>query len=806
MSTLVNHLSYAIRRFRKHPGPALAVVGTMAIAIGANTAIFSFVNALLLRPFPFHDAEQLVEIHSRRGGEQGKISMREVADIRESVTTLEDIAAHKGGAGGYNYSESGRPEEWRAILTTGNLFEVLGVPMAAGAAWPESLDRDRGYSVILSEHVWRRRFNGRDDVAGETITLDHAPGYTVHGVAGPGIDFPSGIDVYRSIGGYVTLDKRDSRDVTGIARIERPATLAQFQSELDALAERLAGEYPLTNSGLTFEAVSFRETYSGNVRPYLLLLTGAVGFVLLIACANVAHLLLAQLLNRKRELAVRAALGAGRKRLATGILVESLLLAGTAAIAGVALAYPWMHALRTLIGKELPAWLVIELDGRVLAFSAVIAVLAAFLSTLAPAVELLGAGWMRALNSVTRGASADRSSGRARDWMIVAEAALAVVLLAGAGLLIRGFAQLQSQETGFRSDRVATFRVALGWKRYIDGPSVRRYYEQAVAAIEAIPGVHEVALDSAPPLSRQEITAPATVQREGQSAQDAMLNPYVTRHVVSENYFALTQIALREGRTFSEFDQPDTDAVTVVSERLAKLLWPGESPLGKRLTYEPNGRRPEQLQVVGVAGDVQSGRLGGEAGFDLYVPYRQASYAANQYVLARTSLGPAEFQRHTEQAMWGIDPDQSVFDFQTWDQRILDGVWQIRTARLLLMLLAAVALILTAVGIYGVMSFLAGLRRREMGIRLALGATPHAVRRIVIGHGARQAAAGIALGTLAALALASVTARWLEGVSAKDAWSFAAPILVVGFATLAASAIPAWRVSRTDPNAILRDD
>jgi len=806
MSSLALSLRYALRRFRKHPAPTLAVVLTLGVAIGGNTAIFSFVNALLLRPFPFHDAEQLVEVHSRRGGERGKISMREVLDMRESLTTLEALAAHKGGAGGYNYSAAGRPEEWRAILTTGNLFEVLGVPLAAGAPWPENLDRDRGYSVVVSEDIWRRRFDARPNVAGETVTLDHAPGYTVHGVAGPAIDFPSGIDVYRSIGGYTNYEDRDARQVTGIARIQRPATVEQFQAELDALAQRLQNEYPGTNTGLTFEAVSFREAYSGNVRPYLLLLTGAVGLVLLIACANVSHLLLAQLLNRKQELAVRAALGAGRGRLAGQIIVESVLLALTAAAVGVALAYPSMQAVRALIGGELPAWLVVEMDGRVLAFSIAIAVVSAVLSSLAPSSEILGSRWGRTLTSVTRGGSADRSSGRTRDWMIVAEAALAVVLIAGAALFIRGFANLQSNEMGFNPERVSTFRVALGWKRYIDGPSIRRYYEQALEGVRAIPGVEEVALDSAPPLSRQQTTVPSTVQRDDQSVQDAMLNPYVTRHVVSENYFDVTSIPIRAGRAFTLFDGAEAEPVAVVSERLARLLWPGQDALGKRLTYAPNSRNPEKLQIVGVAGDVQAGRLGGEPGFDLYVPYRQTYYDANQYVLARTSLGPSEFRRQAEQAMWAIDADQSVFDFQTWEQRILDGVWQIRTARLLLILLAGVALLLAGIGIYGVMAFLTGLRRREMGIRLALGATPRSVMGIVLTHGARQALIGIVVGAAAAFGLAAAAARFIVGISPSDPWSFAIPVLVVGLATLLAAAVPAWRVAKTDPNAVLRLD
>jgi putative ABC transport system permease protein len=805
MEALVRQLKQALRQIFRQPALSATIVLTLGLAIGANTAIFSFVNALLLRPFPFHDPDQLVEIQSIRGGQPGKVSMVEIQDMQRQIASLESIAAHKGGAGGYNYSGDGRPEEWRAVLTTGNLFEVLGVSLAAGSKWPEFTDRNRDFRVVISFGVWQRSFGGNPQVVGRTISLDHAPGYTIHGVAGRGFDFPRGIAVYRSIGGFTNYEKREVRDVVGIARIKRPAGVERFQAELDALARRLQTEYPDTNLGLTFRAVPFRELYAGDVRPYLLLLLGAVGFVLLIACANVVNLLLSRALSRDREMAVRVALGAGRGQILSQLLCESAVLSVIAAVFGVALAWLWMRLLRALIGFELPEWMVIDIDGRVLAFSAGIALAAGILSGLAPALQIASTTLAETLKEGGRGGTGSRASGRLRDWVVAGEVALAVVLLAGAGLLIRGFLNLQSQQKGFDSANVATFRVALGWKRY-GGDRVPQYYERALEKMAAIPGVRDVALDTLPALSRQEQTLPTTVQRDGQPLQDALRNPYVTQHAISENFFSFARIPLKAGRAFSAFDRKDGEQVAIVSERLAKLLWPDSDPIGQRILYNPTARQPQWRKVVGVVANVQQRELGGEPGYDYYIPYRQDPGAANQYVLARTSLSMAEFTRQAEQAMWSIDAEQSIFDFATWDERILNGIWQLRISRMLLMLFAGVALVLASIGMYGVMSYLVGQRRREIGIRLALGASPASVRQLVIRRGAVLAGSGIAAGLVIALAIGYTLQSAVRGVTAHDPLTFAVTLGLLVLVASAASAVPAWRASRVDPLIALRPD
>lgn len=807
MDFIFKQVRYALRQLRRQPGLSASVVITLSLAIGANTAIFSFVNALLVRPFPFKDPDQLVEIYSVRGGQRGKMSMREVIDIREQIPILESLAAHTGGAGGYNYSGDGhgRPEEWRAILTTGNLLDVLGVQPALGGAWPEHSNRERDYRVILSHAVWQRAFGGRTDVVGKTITLDHAPGYVIHGVAPAGLDFPHGAEVYRSIGGFTSYDKRDSRNVVAIARLKRPHTPERLQAELAAVGTRLAQAYPNTNTGLSFRCESFRDVYSGDVRPYLLLLLGAVGFVLLIACGNVINLLLSRALAREREIGVKIAIGAGRRHIIGELLLESVLLALLSAAAGLVLAWWWMKALRSIVGTQLPLWMQVELDGAVLAFTIAISVAAGVLSGLTPALHLIRNSLAGMMREGGRGGTTGIAAQRLRDSMIVVEIALAVVLLAGAGLLMRGFMELQSGAKGFQAKNVATFRVALGWRRY-GGERITRYYEQAIEALQAIPGVQTVALVPNPPLARQEESTPNSVQMEGQSLQDALHNPYVIHQQISERYFDLIGIPLKAGRAFTNFDNATSQQVAIVSERLAARLWPGESAIGKRLRYDPAGPKPGAIRtVVGVAGNVQHAQLGGEPSLDMYIPFRQEP-TANQYVLARTTLAPSEYQRRAEQVMHRIDSEQSIFDVATYEQRILDGVWQLRLSRSLLVLFATVALALAGIGIYGVMAYVVGQRTREIGIRMALGATAREVQTLVVWRGLLLGVAGLALGLGAAAVLGIVARSAVRTIPAADSVSYIVTILVLGSVIIAASWIPALRASRIDPASTLRAD
>jgi putative ABC transport system permease protein len=802
METVLRNLRLSLRQIRRQPGLATAVILTLGLAIGANTTVFSFVNALLLHPFPFRDSGQLVEIYSVRGGQVGRISMREMLDIQEQIPILDGISGRTAGFGGYNFSGEGKPQEWKTTLITGNLFDVLGVPLATGNKWPGIADRSRDNRVILSYGSWQSSFAGNRSVLGKKIVLDHAEGYRIDGVAQKQFDYPRGIEVYRSIGGFTAGERRDFRNLIGVARIKRPYGIARLQVELDAFGNRLVRQFPDTNAGLSFRAESFRDVYSGDVRPYLLVIFGAALFVLLIACGNVVNLLLSRALARDREVAIRTSLGASRWTLVWQLLTESTVLSISAAILGIALAYWSVKILRASIGLELPSWMSIEIDTRVLMFTIAISLLTGIISGLAPALhaatssaEALKAG---------RGGTASLGKGRLRDLLIVSQIAVALVLLCGAGLLIRTFSDMQSRDRGFRADSVATFRVFLGWKRYGKQETIARYYDRALEALAATPGVEDVAIAPNPPLARQEESAPNTVQAEGQPVEEALRNPYVLRQNISEHYFSLMRIPLKAGRTFTQFDRADAEPVAIVNERLAARLWPGRDPVGQRLRYGPQSKSAYR-KVVGVVGNVEQTGLSREFGLDYYIPYRQEA-EANEFVLVRTHLPIRTFTAKAEQAMWNIDSEQSVFDFKTYEDRILNSVWQLRLSRTLLGLFAVVALVLASIGVYGVMSYVTVQRTREMSIRLALGATQSSIQTLVVRRAALLGAVGITIGSGGALLLATALRRLIPGVSGIDLGSLIGALTVLFAVTISAGAIPSWRVSRVDPALTLRQE
>jgi putative ABC transport system permease protein len=806
MESVVRNLRFALRQAVRQPVFTLTILLTLSLAIAANTAIFSFVNALLIRPFPFRDSDQLVQIHSVRSGELGMLSMREILDIREAVSCLEATAAHTSDFGGYNYSGEGKPQEWKAILTTGNLFDVLGVPLQAGNKWPDQSDRERDYRVILTYGVWQDTFAARRETIGNKITLDHAAGYEIDGVARRGLDYPHGVQIYRSLGGFASYDRRDYRNLVAVARIKRSKSLGQLQSELDGLAKHLAETYPSSNQGVSFRAVSFRDLYSGDVRPYLLVLLGAVGFVLLMACANVVNLQLSRAVGRTREIGIRIALGAGTGNLVNQLFTESALLSFTSGAVGTLLAFWWVKLLRAIIGSGLPEWMSIEIDTRVLIFTATVSIFAAVVAGLGPALQLARRSSVDTLREGGRGNSGGRETRRLRECLIIGEIAVAMVLLAGAGLLIQRFLQLTNQQKGFDSNSVSTFRVALGWKRYIDQASISRYYERAVEELGRVSRFESVGFASSPPLTGQSESALSTVQAEGQSLDEALRNPYISRVSVSENYFQLTRIPLTRGRFFQSFDGKSSLPVAIVSARLAKRLWGDSDVIGRRLRYDPTAKEPQLFRtIVGVVGDVQEKELGGETGLDLYVPYRQEA-DGNQYVLVRTTLPLSQFSALAERAMWSIDPEQSIFDFKSYDQRILEGVWQLRISRVLLILFAGVALVLAATGIYGVMSYVVMQGRQEIGIRIALGASPARVRSLIVIRGALIGSIGLFLGGAGALILGRVLQHALPGIPGIDRFTFLLAAATLFAVALLASALPAARASSIDPIIALRGE
>lgn len=559
-----------------------------------------------------------------------------------------------------------------------------------------------------------------------------------------------------------------------------------------------------------------RELYLGQAGAYLWLLLGAVGVVLLIACVNVASLMLTRALSREREFAIRAALGATRQRLLTLLLTESLLLAFTGGALGLALAFVCVRLLATMLRLDLPTWMHVTLDARVLLFTFFIAVVAAVLTVLWPALQASRPNLNEALKEGGK-SSASTKSLRARRVLVTAQIALALILLVGAGLLLQSFARLQQTERGFDAANLLTLKVDPPWSRYKYVHQTAPFYRRVVEEIERIPGVTAVAWNDSLPLAGQDVRAGAnklTFEIEGQPRNEQERNPFVNAQIVNHAYFTALGIPLRQGRMFTAHDTQDSVRVAVISEQLAARYWPQQSPLGRRLrlgqrnqNYRPADAPPEEpwYEIAGVVGNVRQRSLTAEAGLDVYLCDQQ-EFSPESYVAIRTNQSPLTLVEAVKQAVWRVDPEQSVFDIRTMDDRVLNAIWQQRLTGVVFALFAALALVLAAVGIYGVMSYAVSQRTNELGIRLALGAQPRDVLKLVLGEGLRLALYGAGLGLVCAFVLSQLAKHLLYGVSASDPLTFAGVAVLLLLVALLACYVPARRAMRVDPLTALRSE
>jgi predicted permease len=818
---ILQDLRYAWRGALRAPAFTLAVVLSLALGIGANTSIFSVVSALLLRPLPYQDAERLAILWNRSPGigvAEDWFSTGQYLDIKQAAA-FEDVAIVIGA--NWNLTGGGEPERVGTLRVSSNLLPMLGVRAALGELFTAEDDRPgRTGKALLSHGTWMRRFGGEPAVLGRSLTLNGLP-YEIVGVLPQSFDLPR--EVVPTLGGAEHAEivlplplsaeaarVRNGEDYNVVAKLKPDVTVAGAQAEMDALTARLRQEHPniyLPNGGLTFDVVPLQEQVVGDVRQSLLVLMASVAFVLLIACANVANLLLSRAFARRGEVALRVAMGASRARLAAQFLTESVALALLGGGLGLLMTAAMLRGIATLGAASVPRLSEIALNRDVLLFTILISVASALVFGLVPALSLSRSTAQEALAD-----SSSRASGSGAVWsrvrglrrpLVAVQLALCVMLLIGAGLLIRSFQQLLAVPPGFDPSGVLTFELTMTGKRYADPQRVIETYRDLWARLDALPGVDAAGGVSMLPLSDMFAWGPIVLEGRALPSGESFVN--VDQRTVGGDYFSVMRIPLLRGRLFNELDTRQTPRVVVIDDHMAQVLWAGDDPIGKRLRrggMDADANAP-WLTVVGVVGRVKQYALDErDSRIAMYHPQTQtASRAMN--VVARADA-PAGMVAAAVGQVRAIDPDMPVYNVKTMARRVDDSLARRRFAMLLLSLFAGIALVLASVGIYGVIACLVDQSRREIGIRLAIGATPGRIVSMVVGHGAGIAAAGVGIGLAVALAFGSALETLLFGVTARDPGTFVSVAVLLALVALAGSWVPARRAARIDPVASLR--
>jgi putative ABC transport system permease protein len=816
MNTLWQDLRYGARMLLKHPGVTAIAVLTLALGIGANTAIFSVVNAVMLRPLPYKDPDRLVSLWENvpKYG-RWRVTPANFFDWKKQSTSFEDLAAY--GASTMTLTGGGEPEQLLGTRAAAGYFSVVGVEPILGRSFlPEEYEPGKGHVVVLGHNFWMRRYGGDQKIVNQAVTLD-GTSYTVVGVMPAGF-FP----VWNSTAGQISFDEsqqqiwtpmsfsaqwanvRTSHVLGVVGRLKPGISLEQAQAEMNTIGARLEREYA-TNKGAGIIVNPFLNEVIGSAKPVLVTLLAAVGLVLLIACANIAGLLLAQHATRSKEVAIRAALGAGRGRLVRQFFLEGLLLSLLGMVAGVALARVGINLILKLVPPELPRFNQTQLDWRVLGFTVSLSLLTCLLFALLPAWQSSKPDLQATLEQGRRVAGSGAARQRFRQMLVVFQISVAVILVIGAGLLIKSFWHLRQVDPGFKPDNVLSVNVTLPQSKYGDQQKINSFYNQLVERLSGLPGVEAAAIAYDHPLQANWIDS---FQIEGRAAPAPGESLSANFAPVSPDYFRTVTTPILKGRQFTSQDDENHPGVVIVNETFLSRYFPDEPAIGQRLRLSPpamiwQNQRLTSFEIIGIARDVKSGGLNAKAEPAYYVPAAQ-SPLTDMTILVRTKNNPEAIVPTLRNAVLAIDPNQPITNINTMNKIVADSIAQPRLSMTLMGLFGVLALILAAVGIYGLLSYAVAQRTQELGIRIALGAQVGDVLRLVLKQGMILVLLGLGLGLIGALALTRLINSLLFGVTATDTTTFVLVSGVLAVVALLACYIPARRATKVDPLVALR--
>ena len=807
MTTLLQDLKYGLRMLAKNPGFTAVAVITLALGIGANTAIFSFVDAVLLKPLPFPHPERMVMVWEKPpDGGRNVVSTLNFLDWKNQNSVFDAMAAQGGAT--MTLTGADQPVMLRVGLVSAPYFNIFGAEPLLGRTFaPDEDQPGKQHEAVLSHRVWENRFGADPGLIGRTISLD-GEAYTVIGVMPPGLFDRSWPDLWAPLAFQPTDLTRDYHWLVSFARLKPGVTLEQARQQMNSIALRIAHDYPKSNKGWGATVTRYADTMVDNdLRKTLLVLLAAVGAVLLIGCVNLANLLLVRGAGREREVAIRAAMGGSRTRLVRQFLTESVLLAGLGGSVGVLVGWQLLLAMNRWIPRFLlPAEADVRLDARVLIFAAAIAVATGILFGIAPAVHGVRTDLVGSLKEGGRAATSGSGRKQIRNTLVVAEIALAFVLLSGAGLLLRSFYQLQQVNPGFDSTNVITMELPLSLQQYPDGPRIVGYQQQVMEKVQAVPGVRSAAVANSLPLEGW--ADGMHFQIEGRPFVDPSNRPDCGFKTASPSYLSAVGLRLLRGRWLAETDTAATIPVTVINETMAKQNFQGQDPLGQRILIDqlipgqPAVGPEIPWQVVGVVADEKIHKLD-ESSAGLYVSYKQSPSLGTALVV-RGAMDPARLVKSIQSAVWQINSSQAFDEIKTLERIKADSLGENRLRTILLGAFAGLALLLAATGIYGVISYSVAQRTHEIGLRAALGASRWAQLGLIFRDGMTLTAIGMGIGIMGALGLTRLLASLLFGVSPHDPWTLALVGVTLAVVAGAACLIPARRATKVDPMVALR--